>query len=45
MPKITVYVVSHNYGHFLADAIESAVLEFGGPEPSDDIAVLVLRVT
>jgi serine phosphatase RsbU (regulator of sigma subunit) len=29
----------------IADGIESAVLEFGGPEPSDDIAVLVLRVT
>jgi sigma-B regulation protein RsbU (phosphoserine phosphatase) len=29
----------------IADAIERAVLEFGGPEPSDDIAVLVLHVT
>jgi len=29
----------------IADAIENAVLEFGGPEPSDDIAILVLRVT
>jgi serine phosphatase RsbU (regulator of sigma subunit) len=28
----------------IADAIESAVLEFGGLEPSDDIAILVLRV-
>jgi sigma-B regulation protein RsbU (phosphoserine phosphatase) len=28
----------------IADAIESAVLDFGGPEPSDDIAILVLRV-
>lgn len=28
----------------IADAIESAVLEFAGPEPSDDIAILVLRV-
>jgi PAS domain S-box-containing protein len=29
----------------IADAIEAAVLEFAGPEPSDDIAILVLRVT
>ena len=29
----------------IADAIEGAVLEFAGPEPNDDIAVLVLRVT
>jgi PAS domain S-box-containing protein len=29
----------------IADGIESAVLDFGGPEPSDDIAILVLRVT
>jgi serine phosphatase RsbU (regulator of sigma subunit) len=28
----------------IADAIERAVLEFAGPEPSDDIAILVLRV-
>jgi serine phosphatase RsbU (regulator of sigma subunit) len=28
----------------IADAIESAVLEFAGPQPSDDIAILVLRV-
>ena len=28
----------------IADAVEQAVLEFAGPEPSDDIAVLVLRV-
>jgi PAS domain S-box-containing protein len=28
----------------IADAIETAVLDFGGPEPSDDIAILVLRV-
>ena len=28
----------------IADFIESAVLEFAGPEPSDDIALLVLRV-
>lgn len=28
----------------IADAIESAVLGFAGPEPSDDIAILVLRV-
>jgi PAS domain S-box-containing protein len=28
----------------LADAIESAVLEFAGSEPSDDIAIVVLRV-
>ncbi|MEY2421978.1 MAG: hypothetical protein QOI95_2045 [Acidimicrobiaceae bacterium] len=28
----------------IADAIEKAVLEFAGPEPSDDIAILVLRV-
>ena len=24
-PLITVYVVSHNYGHFLIDAIESVL--------------------
>ena len=30
--------------HAIADAIERAVLEFAGPEPSDDIALLVLRV-
>jgi PAS domain S-box-containing protein len=29
----------------IADSIETAVLEFSGPEPSDDIAILVLRVT
>jgi PAS domain S-box-containing protein len=29
---------------FLVDAVEKAVLDFAGPEPSDDIAVLVLRV-
>lgn len=28
----------------LADAIEGAVLDFAGPEPNDDIALLVLRV-
>jgi serine phosphatase RsbU (regulator of sigma subunit) len=28
----------------IADAIERAVLDFAGPEPSDDIAILVLRV-
>ena len=28
----------------IADAIEKAVLEFAGPEPNDDIALLVLRV-
>jgi sigma-B regulation protein RsbU (phosphoserine phosphatase) len=29
----------------IADSIETAVLDFGGAEPSDDIAILVLRVT
>ena len=28
----------------IADAVERAVLDFAGPEPNDDIAVLVLRV-
>jgi sigma-B regulation protein RsbU (phosphoserine phosphatase) len=28
----------------IADAIEKAVLDFAGPEPTDDIALLVLRV-
>jgi serine phosphatase RsbU (regulator of sigma subunit) len=28
----------------IADGIESAVLDFAGSEPSDDIAILVLRV-
>jgi sigma-B regulation protein RsbU (phosphoserine phosphatase) len=28
----------------IADAIEGAVLEFAGPDPNDDIALLVLRV-
>ena len=28
----------------LADAIERAVFDFAGPEPNDDIALLVLRV-
>ena len=28
----------------IADAIERSVLDFSGPEPSDDIAILVLRV-
>jgi PAS domain S-box-containing protein len=28
----------------IGESIESAVLDFGGPEPSDDLAILVLRV-
>jgi PAS domain S-box-containing protein len=28
----------------IAAAIEAAVLDFGGPEPSDDVALIVLRV-
>jgi serine phosphatase RsbU (regulator of sigma subunit) len=28
----------------IGEAIETAVLEFGGAEPSDDLAILVLRV-
>lgn len=29
----------------LAEAVEAAVLEFGGAEPRDDMAILVLRVS
>ena len=28
----------------IGEAIEAAVLDFGGPEPSDDVAIVVLRV-